>query len=97
MSSSSDSDDGECGASSDYSKPTSGKSKFQLDYIQQFLKHKLGLSHDDDDDKADADTHRVLKQPDLDSLVDHWKEKGFKKIVTMVGAGISTCKLSVTH
>lgn len=88
-SSSSESDDDECGAPSDYTKPTTDKSKFQLDYIQQFFKNKLGLSHEE---KSEADTRQVLKTIDFQGLVDHWKGNGFKKIVTMVGAGISTCK-----
>lgn len=87
--SSSESDDDEYGASSDYSKPTSDKSKFQLEYIQNFLKHKLGLSSEDE---GDTSATKILKNVDFQGLVDHWKEKGFKKIVTMVGAGISTCK-----
>lgn len=36
---------------------------------------------------------KVLKTVDLKGLIEHWKDVGFKKIVTMVGAGISTCKL----
>lgn len=88
--SSSESDDDEHGSSSDYTKPTSDKSKSQLEYIQQFLKHKLGLSTEDE---GDTSGQQVLKTVDFQGLVDHWKEKGFKKIVTMVGAGISTCKL----
>lgn len=91
-SSSSESDNDECGASSDYKKPTPDKSKPQLDYIQQFL-HKLGLSHDDDE--SDSKTQHVLKTVDYQGLIDHWNEKGFKKIVTMVGAGISTCIISI--
>lgn len=35
---------------------------------------------------------KVLKTVDLKGLIEHWKNDGFKKIVTMVGAGISTCK-----
>lgn len=35
---------------------------------------------------------RVLKEVDLEHLVAHWRAGGFKRIVTMVGAGISTCK-----
>lgn len=92
--SSSESDDDEYGASADYSIPTSNKSKFQLQYIQQFLKHKLGFSHEDE---GDADTHQVLKTVDFPGLLDHWKRNGFKKIVTMAGAGISTCKLIEIH
>lgn len=36
---------------------------------------------------------KVLKTVDLKGLIEHWKDGGFKKIVTMVGAGISTCIL----
>lgn len=88
-SSSSDSDDDEHGTSSEYTKPTTDKSKSQLDYIQQFFKHKLGLTHDDE---SEAHTQRVLKTLDFQGVVDHWKANGFKRIITMVGAGISTCK-----
>lgn len=63
----------------------------QFEYIQQFLKHKLGLSHDDE---KTVDSKQALKKLDFEGLLDHWKEKGFKKIITMVGAGISTCKSS---
>lgn len=91
VSSSSESDDDEHGASSDYTKPTSDKSKFHLEYIQQFLKNKLGLSSEDDE--GDSSGPQVLKSLDFQGLVEHWKENGFKKIITMVGAGISTCKL----
>lgn len=35
---------------------------------------------------------RPLKTVDMEGLVSHWKAGGFKRIVTMVGAGISTCK-----
>lgn len=86
--SSSESDDDEYGAALDYSKPTADKSK--LDYIQQFFKQKFGFSHHDDAD--DVDSKRILKSLDFNGLVDHWNKHGFKKIVTMVGAGISTCK-----
>lgn len=82
-----DSDDDDCGASSDHTKPD--KSALQLDYIQQFL-NKLGLKSTEEE--TDSDTHQVLKTLDFQGLIDHWKENGFKKIITMVGAGISTCK-----
>lgn len=35
---------------------------------------------------------RLLKTVDMRGLVERWKAGGFKRIVTMVGAGISTCK-----
>lgn len=84
---SSDSDDDDFGASSDQTKPD--KSAFQLDYIQQFLT-KLGIKTAEEE--SETDTHKVLTTVDFQGLIDHWKENGFKKIITMVGAGISTCK-----
>lgn len=69
---------------------TSDRAGTQLDYIQRIL-NRLGLSHDDEGDSHSSEDH-VLKTVDFDGLVDHWKNNGFKKIVTMVGAGISTCK-----
>lgn len=68
-------------------KPTSDKSK--LDFIQQYFKQKLGLSVDDDDDVPGC---QLLKTVDFQGLTDYWNEHGFKNIITMVGAGISTCK-----
>lgn len=88
--SSSDSDDDD-DDETDYSKATSDKSKFQMDLIQQFLKQKLGLGTSTEDE-GEASAQQVLKTVDFQGVVDHWKENGFKKIVTMVGAGISTCK-----
>lgn len=89
-SSSSESDDDEY-ASSEYSKPSSSKSKSQMEYIQQFLR-KMGLSHNDEEDSK---TPQVLKTVDFNGIIDHWKAQGFKKIVTMAGAGISTCKFAI--
>lgn len=35
---------------------------------------------------------KVINDLTFDGLIKHWKENGFKNIITMVGAGISTCK-----
>lgn len=80
----SDESDHEEAASSSSSKPN----KINLDYIQQFFVDKLRLNKDDEG----ASGSQILKTVDSTGLIDHWKEKGFKKIITMVGAGISTCK-----
>lgn len=70
------------GAQSTDTKPASHKSR--MDYINRYLE-QLGLT---------IDSHnQILKTVDFDGLIDHWNEHGFKKIITMVGAGISTCKL----
>lgn len=67
-------------------KPMSEKPKNHLDFIEKYFRRTLGLSVDDDE------SGKVLKTLDFDGLVDHWKKHGFKNIITMVGAGISTCK-----
>jgi len=35
---------------------------------------------------------QVIEDLSFDGLCNHWKKKGFKNIITMVGAGISTCE-----
>lgn len=62
---------------------TNPSHKSRMDYINRYFE-QLGLS---------VDKHnQILKTVDFDGLVDHWNEHGFKNIITMVGAGISTCK-----
>lgn len=87
-SSESDSDD-DGATTSDANKPSKSGSKNQLDYIQKFLANRLRFLHFDDGDESDG----ILKKVDFQGLIDHWQDAGFKKIITMVGAGISTCKI----
>lgn len=64
-----------------------------IERIRQYLSDKLGFyTTDNYDDKDGAPRKRVLETVDIDGVIKHWKNGGFKKIVTMVGAGISTCK-----
>lgn len=67
----------------------SEKPKNELDFFEKYFKKTLGISFDDDE------SGKVLKTVDFDGFVEHWKEHGFKNIITMVGAGISTCKKSM--
>lgn len=63
----------------------SASEKSRMAYVQKYLK-QLGLT---------VDGHnQVLKTVDFEGIINHWNEHGFKKIITMVGAGISTCKFS---
>lgn len=84
-----DTSDNEEGAAGSLSSSASSNSKINMDYIQQFFASKLRLFRDDHELSKD---HQVLKTVDLDGIVEHWNNNGFKKIITMVGAGISTCK-----
>ncbi|XP_065089874.1 NAD-dependent protein deacetylase Sirt2 [Ochlerotatus camptorhynchus] len=62
-----------------------------IERIRQYLSDKLGFyTTDNYDDKDGAPRKRVLDTVDIDGVIKHWKNGGFKKIVTMVGAGIST-------
>uniref|UniRef100_A0A182NG16 Deacetylase sirtuin-type domain-containing protein n=1 Tax=Anopheles dirus TaxID=7168 RepID=A0A182NG16_9DIPT len=65
-----------------------------IERIRQYLSDKLGFytadGFDDKDGAGGATSRRVLETVDIDGVLKHWKNGGFKKIVTMVGAGIST-------
>lgn len=62
-----------------------------IERIRQYLSDKLGFyTTDNYDDKDAAPRKKVLETVDIDGVIKHWKNGGFKKIVTMVGAGIST-------
>ncbi|XP_058467794.1 NAD-dependent protein deacetylase Sirt2-like [Malaya genurostris] len=62
-----------------------------IERIRQYLSDKLGFyTSDNYDDKDSVPRRKVLETVDIDGVIKHWKNGGFKKIVTMVGAGIST-------
>lgn len=62
-----------------------------IERIRQYLSDKLGFyTTDNYDDKDGAPRKKVLETVDIDGVIKRWKDGGFKKIVTMVGAGIST-------
>ncbi|XP_050069214.1 NAD-dependent protein deacetylase sirtuin-2-like [Anopheles maculipalpis] len=71
-----------------------GEDSISIERIRQYLSDKLGFyTADRLDDKDGADggaSRRVLETVDIEGVLKHWKNGGFKKIVTMVGAGIST-------
>lgn len=91
-SSTSDSDDDEGEARVQQKSSSKGSShKNPLEAIQHFLSSKLHISLFENDDESDV-AETFLKSLDFKGLVEHWKEKGFKKIITAVGAGISTCE-----
>lgn len=72
---------------------TSVTSKNYLDYIQSLIAEKLRFHSDDESDEAEASGTGVLTTVDFKGVMEKWKSGGFKNIITMVGAGISTCKL----
>ncbi|XP_017048867.1 NAD-dependent protein deacetylase Sirt2 [Drosophila ficusphila] len=60
-----------------------------MDMIRRFFAHTLNLGGSTDA-KADLKVEKVIPDLSFEGFVDHWREHGFRKIVTMVGAGIST-------
>jgi hypothetical protein len=57
------------------------------DWLASLFKRQLGLGA-----KSNADVERVLEKPDFDSIVKFISSGSCKNIITMAGAGISTCK-----
>ncbi|XP_055906614.1 NAD-dependent protein deacetylase Sirt2 [Eupeodes corollae] len=55
-----------------------------VDAIQKFFAEKLKFTSSSDEQE------KVIEDLTFEGLTKHWKEKGFKNIITMVGAGIST-------
>lgn len=61
--------------------------------IRRYLFEKLHLTSFGRDDETDArHLPKVLDTVDFAGVMKHWSEGKFKKIITMVGAGISTCE-----
>ncbi|XP_017085189.2 LOW QUALITY PROTEIN: NAD-dependent protein deacetylase Sirt2 [Drosophila eugracilis] len=60
-----------------------------MDMIRRFFAHTLNLGGSTDA-KAELKVEKVISDLSFEGFADHWREHGFRKIVTMVGAGIST-------
>lgn len=61
-----------------------------MDKICKYLAQKLRLS--DSSDYNEHSQQKVLRELSLDGIVEYIKENENLKIITMAGAGISTCK-----
>uniref|UniRef100_T1PBG3 NAD-dependent protein deacetylase n=1 Tax=Musca domestica TaxID=7370 RepID=T1PBG3_MUSDO len=59
-----------------------------MDAIRKFFTQKLNLVTTLDEE--DGANKKAFENLTFEGLCDHWKSKGFKNIITMVGAGIST-------
>ncbi|XP_043653518.1 NAD-dependent protein deacetylase Sirt2 [Drosophila teissieri] len=60
-----------------------------MDMIRRFFANTLSLGGSTDA-KADIKVEKVISDLTFDGFAEHWREHGFRNIVTMVGAGIST-------
>ncbi|KAH8264039.1 hypothetical protein KR038_000958 [Drosophila bunnanda] len=61
-----------------------------MDMIRRFFSHTLNLGGSTTDPKAEPKLEKVIPELSFEGLASHWRERGFRNIVTMVGAGIST-------
>lgn len=77
------------GSSKDKPEEKQDQNENLMDKIAHFFADKLHLSSLEDED-VDGEGRHVLQTIDLQGVVNAFKAGKFKKIVTMVGAGIST-------
>lgn len=69
-----------------------------MERLRKFLAQKLRLIDSSDNDQDDESQQRVvLRELSLDGVVEYIKEHDNCKIVTMAGAGISTCECILTN
>ncbi|KAM8706382.1 hypothetical protein ACLKA7_010630 [Drosophila subpalustris] len=61
-----------------------------MDMIRRFFSQTFNLGSGTTPDQEVAAVDRVIPELTFEGLMSHWRENGFKNIVTMVGAGIST-------
>jgi len=61
---------------------------FAAEWLANLFKRQLGLGTE-----SKAEVEKVLEKPDFDSVVKYIKSDRCKNIITLAGAGISTCKL----
>ncbi|XP_033165954.1 NAD-dependent protein deacetylase Sirt2 isoform X2 [Drosophila mauritiana] len=60
-----------------------------MDKVRRFFANTLHLGGSTDA-KEEVKVEKVIPDLSFDGFAEHWREHGFRKIVTMVGAGIST-------
>lgn len=58
-----------------------------MEALRKYFAEKLGFS----DDETDSKKPKVLNENTIDGVAQYIKDKKCKNIITMAGAGISTC------
>jgi len=64
----------------------------EMERLRKYLAQKLRLVDLPANDQNDESQQLVLRKLNLDGIVEYIKENTNCKIITMAGAGISTCK-----
>lgn len=62
-----------------------------MERLRRYLIQKLRLVDLSTDNQNDLPQQKILRELNLDGIVEYIKEKPDCKIITMAGAGISTC------
>ncbi|XP_073815249.1 sirtuin 2 isoform X2 [Musca autumnalis] len=75
-------------AKEEHEAAVEGTEDTTMDAIRKFFSQKLNLVTAFDEE--DGTNKKAFENLTFEGLCDHWKSKGFKNIITMVGAGIST-------
>lgn len=63
-----------------------------MEKLRKYLAQKLRLL--DSSDYDDQSQQKVLRELSINGIIEYIKENENCKIITMAGAGISTCKFS---
>lgn len=63
----------------------------EMERLRRYLIQKLRLVDLSTSNQSDQSQQRILRELSLDGIVEYIKEKPDCKIITMAGAGISTC------
>lgn len=72
--------------------PESSEVKDDMERLRRFLAQKLRLVDYSENDQNDQSQQKILCELSLDGIVEYIKKTPNCKIITMAGAGISTCK-----
>lgn len=72
--------------------PESSEVKDDMERLRKFLAQKLRLVDFSENDQNDQSQQKILNELNLDGIVEYIKKKSNCKIITMAGAGISTCE-----
>lgn len=68
-----------------------------MERLRKFLAQKLKLIDSTDNGQDDESQQKALRELSLDGIVEYIKEHENCKIITMAGAGISTCEYTFTN
>lgn len=63
---------------------------FAAEWLANLFKRHVELGSE-----SKSEVEKVLEKPDLDSVIKYMKSDRCKNVITLAGAGISTCKFFI--